>query len=170
MFTVTAQFTQVGCSETPCDISANIEGGCDIVDDASAHGEARERTGEGLEAQRTLVVQLMTVQFSVVHTHATVDMQPFVEVLTEGGEQSDIEEVISRDEVLYTTVARLLPHTVDTDIPFPSAPLGGDIPQVVVDGMQLEIESALIRFLIFLTTVLLVAKERLQLSVTQTAL
>ena len=105
------------------------------------------------------------MQVSCIVTQSATHM-PVAEGTTGGSKHTDVEEVIRRDQELFAQILRFLIHSVYTYHVLPSVPFRRLIVDIVVKGVQFEVESALIVFLILLTTVLLIAHQQFQGTVT----
>ena len=78
--------------------------------------------------------------------------------------------MIGWNQKFRTFINRLLPHAVDARRELPSIHFRREIMQVVIYGMEHEIESAFLRILFLLkllTAVLLITQEELQIAVAQ---
>ena len=99
------------------------------------------------------------MEVAVVEAESAADVESFCKVLGSRGEDAEVKEVVGGDEELMTEVLRFLPHAVDTGVHCPSVPCRRYIAEVVIDGMQAEVLSHLVRSLIFLTAVLLIGQQ-----------
>ena len=78
--------------------------------------------------------------------------------------------MIGWNQKFRTFINRLLPHAVDARRELPSIHFRRKIMQVVIHGMEHEVESAFLRILFLLkllTAVLLITQEELQIAVAQ---
>ena len=94
----------------------------------------------------------------------------FAYLLAHRGKHTKIEEMIGWNQKFRTFINRLLPHAVDARRELPSIHFRREIMQVVIHGMEHEIESAFLRILFLLkllTAVLLITQEELQIAVAQ---
>ena len=94
----------------------------------------------------------------------------FAYLLAHRGKYTIIEEMIVWNQKFRTFINRLLPHAVDARRELPSIHFRREIMQVVIHGMEHEIESAFLRILFLLkllTAVLLITQEELQIAVAQ---
>ena len=94
----------------------------------------------------------------------------FAYLLAHRGKYTIIEEMIGWNQKFRTFIYRLLPHAVDARRELPSIHFRREIMQVVIHGMEHEIESAFLRILFLLkllTAVLLITQEELQIAVAQ---
>ena len=101
------------------------------------------------------------MQMSRVVTQSTTNM-PVAKRTTGGGKRADVKEVIRRNQELFTQILGFLVHTVYTNHVLPSVPLSRLIVKIVVQGVQFEVQTALIIVLILLSSVLLIAHEHFQ--------
>ena len=99
-----------------------------------------------------------------IEPDAAAQVQTLHEVLRRGKKNAYVEQVVGWDEELRAQILRLLPHAVGTEVHGPAAPHRRHIAHVVVHGVQLEVESAFLRLFVFLTAVLLIARQQFQLT------
>ena len=104
------------------------------------------------------------MQMSRVVTQSATNM-PVAERTTGGGKRADVKEVIRRNQELFTQILGFLVHTVYTNHVLPSVPLSRLIVKIVVQGVQFEVQTALIIVLILLSSVLLITHKHFQRAV-----
>ena len=109
------------------------------------------------------------MQMAMVETQTAADVQSAY-LLAHRGEETIIEKAISWHQVFCTLVDGLLPHAIDTRSKLPAVHLWREIMQVIIDGMQEEVESTLIGMLFLLkllTAILLIPQQEFQISIAQ---
>ena len=174
MYTIGGQLADVRCAESTGDVHLDVEVFQKFISQSNAAGHTIEVAFEGLETERRLFALLFFQKFAAVEGAMVVSDTaadvPLPYLLTHVGKHAIVEEVVGGNQELRSLVLRLLPHTVDARGELPSVHLGREVVQVVVHGVELEVESALIGILFLLkllTAVLLVAQEELQVAVAQ---
>lgn len=159
---VGGEFAEVRRPEAPGDVGPEVQTGEGGIDHAGAGRHARKLAGEILEP----VLECEAVEDPEVAADTAGEMD-LVQRFGGGGEHARIEQPVGRDEDLFAQVPALLEHAADAGGKFPAVPVAGDVLDVVIDGLQFEIQFGFVRFFLeFLPTVLLVAHQRLDPPVT----
>ena len=159
------ELADVGRTEATCQIELELQSVGHLIGHAHAAAHAVETAPELLEAPTAVGLSIgegVAVQMTVVHSHAATQTDA-AHLPAHRGKHAVVEEPVGGYQKLLSPVERPLPHAVDARREFPSAPLGREVVQVVVDGMEHEVEATLLGMLLvlkLLPAVVLVAQEQ----------
>ena len=111
MYTIRSQFTHVGRTESTGNIHLQVQVVAHIKHSPNAARQSIEVAREIREAQFIILHQLIAMQVAMVIPHATVQRPAVAERLCGGGIETEIEETVVGDEILFALIDVPLPHT-----------------------------------------------------------
>ena len=157
MLSVRAQFAQFRCTEPPRHVRPHIDPVRDVPHGSQASRHTREGTAEILEPS----FQGIAVQPSDISPDAASQVPP-AELPADRPEDTGIQQIVRRDQILVPQVVRHLVHAADSRRIFPATCLFRQIFDVIGQGVQPEKQTTFIfRHLVFLPVVPLPAQQGL---------
>ena len=145
MLTFGSELADVRCSESPREVHPEVGVFRYVVDGTDASSESAEVLGEIGEPLLPFLSEGFSVEVSVVEPESSAHA-PLSEGFVGGGKESEVEQVVVGHEELLSFVSVGLPHAVDARCDAPSLEFGGEVMNIVVDGVERHVELSLVGF------------------------